>query len=141
VNIRILAVGSLLLLAGCWQSGRGVLDGQVSPPPDDFRFLGRSSPCFLELPGASRSIRVNCFHIDGTLHIHSNRFAKLPRFRGESWVDTVKRDPSVRVGIETDIYAMSATAIDDEERRQEILHERGYWYAWDGITIFSFAPR
>ena len=40
----------------------------------------------------------------GVLHIHSNRFAKMPRLSGESWVDRVRRDPDVRVAIAGDIY-------------------------------------
>jgi hypothetical protein len=131
-------MASLLLLAGCWQSDSGELQGQVVPAPADFSFLGRSAPCYLELPSEARSIRVNCFHIDGTLHIHSNRFSKWPRFRGESWVETVRRDPGVRVKIAGSIYVMSGKPIDDEARRQAILLARGYWYAWDGITIFGF---
>ena len=31
--------------------------------------------------------------------------------------------------------------IDDEDRRQQILHDRGYWYAWDGITVVRFSAR
>ena len=100
------------------------------------------SPCYLEVPlPTPRAIRVNCFHIDGRLHIHSNRFAKMPRISGESWVDTVRRAPQVRVAIEGNIYRMRAKPIDDSEHRAAILHDRGYLYAWDGITIFSFSPR
>lgn len=135
---RVVATASLLLLAGCWQSNSGELKGHPAPSPADFSFLGRSAPCYLELPAESRSIRVNCFHLDGILHIHSNRFSKWPRFRGESWVQTVRRDPRVRVEIAGSIYSLTAAPVDDEVRRQAILLERGYWYAWDGITIFSF---
>jgi hypothetical protein len=116
------------------------MQGRETTPPDDFGFIGRSAPCFLEVPEETRSIRVNCFHLSGTLHIHSNRFSRLPRWRGESWVKTVRRNPLVRIEISGKIYRMSATPIEDEERRQAILHGRGYWYAWDGIRIFSFAP-
>jgi hypothetical protein len=139
---RQLATLSVILLAGCWQSHSSELEGREAKLPSDFRFVGRSSPCYLELPAVPRSIRVNCFHIDGTLHIHSNRFANFPRWRGESWVKSVRRNPSVRIEIGGKIYPMSATPIDDDEQRQDLLiHERGYWHAWDGITVFSFAPR
>ena len=38
------------------------------------------------------------------------------------------------------VYRLKATAIDDSDLRETILHERGYPYAWDGITIFRFTP-
>ncbi len=138
----LLAAASLVLLSSCWQSDTGHLEGRETTAPTNFNFLGRTSPCYLEVPlPAPRAIRVNCFHIDGMLHIHSNRFAKMPRISGESWVDAVRREPRVRVAIEGHIYRMRATPIDDSVHRVAILHDRGYLYAWDGITIFSFSPR
>ena len=143
LTFRLLVVASLLLLGSCGRSDRGRLEGVETAAPGDFRFLGRSAPCYLEVPDTEpRAIRVNCFHIDGVLHIHSNRFAKMPRLRGESWVDTVRREPGVRVAIAGNIYRLRAVRIDDSELREAILHERGYLYAWDGITVFRFAtPR
>ena len=79
--------------------------------------------------------------IDGVLHIHSNRFARFPRFRGESWVDTVRRDPLVRISIDDNIYSMRAKPIRSDQQRVQILHDRGYLYAWPGITVFSFDRR
>ena len=139
-SARLVAFSSLLLLGSCWQSDRGELEGHAIQAPSDFRFVGRSTPCYLEVqPGDTRSIRVNCFHIDGRLHIHSNRFANMPRLRGESWVTTVRREPLVRIAIAGNIYSMIATPIDDPDRRVDILNGRGYSYAWDGITIFRFS--
>ena len=138
---QLLALVSLNLLAGCWHADSVDLVGSESQSPADFRFVGRSSPCFLELPDGLRVLRVNCFHVDGRLHILSNRFAKLPRLSGESWVKTLRRNPRVRIAITGHIYSMLATPIEDETRRQAILRDRGYWYAWDGITVFSYAPR
>jgi hypothetical protein len=137
--IRLIAITSLLLLGSCWQSNRGELKGEETAAPDDFSFLGATAPCYLEVQ-QTRTIRVNCFHIDGNLHIHSNRFAKLPRIRGESWVTTVRREPYVRVAIADNVYRLKAMAIDDSDLRETILHDRGYLYAWDGITIFRFTP-
>ncbi|MCZ6853311.1 MAG: hypothetical protein O7G86_05260 [Gammaproteobacteria bacterium] len=139
---RLLVMVSVLLLGSCGRSDRGGLEGAETATPGDFRFLGRSAPCYLEVQQEwLRSIRVNCFHIDGVLHIHSNRFAKMPRLRGESWVDTVRREPRVRVAIAGNIYRVRATPIEDCELREVILQERGYLYAWDGITVFSFEAR
>ncbi|TDJ38752.1 MAG: hypothetical protein E2O61_03810 [Gammaproteobacteria bacterium] len=139
LTIRLLVIASLVLFGSCGRGDRGRLEGVETATPGDFRFLGRSAPCYLEVrQEAPRSIRVNCFHIDGVLHIHSNRFAKMPRLRGESWVDTLRRDPEVRVAIAGNIYRLRATPIDDGELREVILHERGYLYAWDGITVFRF---
>ena len=140
---RPLLLASLALLSACWQSNTRTLTGQEHRAPDDFSFLGRTAACFLEVQPQTeaRAIRVNCFHIDGVLHIHSNRFAKMPRFRGESWVDTIRREPDVRVAIDGKIYPMRASPIDDEDQRVALLHDRGYVVAWDGITVFSFARR
>jgi len=130
----------VLLLGGCWQSDTGGLEGEEAESPSSFEFIGTTAPCYLEVRSEStRSIRVNCFHIDGVLHIHSNRFAKLPRFNGESWVETVRRQPRVRVAIAGNIYRMCATPIDSADLKEAILYQRGYWHAWDGITIFRFS--
>ena len=85
-------------------------------------------------------MRVNCFEIGGSLHIHSSRWANLPRFEGESWRDSIRRQPEVRIEIEKKIYAMTATVIDNEELRRRMLKDRGYIYPWSGITIFRFEP-
>lgn len=130
----------VLILGGCWQSNRGPLTGHHTKAPPNFAFIGYTSPCYLELPTVPRSFAVNCFQINGVLHIHSNRFAKWPRLIGESWVDTVRRAPEVRVELNGLIYAMIATPVENEQRRQAILKRRGYWHAWQGITIFSFTP-
>lgn len=140
-QIGLFASLSLLLLGACWQSSSRELTGLETATPSDFRFVGRMMPCYIEVQDIQpRAIRVNCFHIDGTLHIHSNRFANIPRFKGESWVKSVRRDPQVRVAIADNIYRMRAVAIDDPHIRAAILHDRGYPYAWKGITIFRFYP-
>jgi hypothetical protein len=132
----------LALLAGCWQVDRGALPGRSTPVPTDFSFAEGTWPCILEVESAApRTLRVNCFQIDGDLHIHSNRFARFPRFRGESWVDTVRRDPLVRVSIDDNIYSMLAMPIANDEQRVQILHDRGYLYAWPAITVFRFDRR
>ena len=132
----------LALLSGCWQADRGILPGKSTPVPTDFNFLGRTSPCILEVESAvPRTLRVNCFQIEGELHIHSNRFSGFPRFSGESWVDTARRDPLVRVSIDANIYTMRAMPIVDDEQRVQILHDRGYPYAWPSITVFRFDRR
>ncbi len=137
---RLYLIVLLPLIGACWQSDRGELQGDEADSAGDFEFLGATVPCFLEVqPDDPRSIRVNCFHIDGVLHIHSNRFAKLPRWSGESWVDTVQREPRVRVAIAGKIYLMRATPIDSPDLKAAILADRGYWYVWDGITIFRFS--
>jgi hypothetical protein len=135
-------MGTLLLLASCWQSDHGELEGHAAPVPADFRFLGARAPCYLEVGSDElRSIRVNCFHIEGNLHIHSNRFARFPRLRGESWVEALRREPQARVSIAGNIYSVRGTPFDDPADRETVLHARGYWYAWDGITIFRFSER
>lgn len=140
LTFRLILAASLLLFGSCGQRNKGGLEGFETATPGDFRFLGRSAPCYLEVqPQEPHSIRVNCFHIDGTLHIHSNRFAKMPRLRGESWVEKLRREPRVRVAIAGNIYRLRATPIDDPKMRVAILHARGYLYAWNGITVFRFA--
>ena len=134
---------SLLLListAGCGQFVARPLEGEEVPSPVAFDLPSDKTPCYLELEVGQKGLRVNCFDLDGVLHIHSSRWAKLPRFTGESWTVTIRRQPEVRIEIDGSIYVMTASAIDDEERRREILYNRGYWYAWDAITVFTFQP-
>ena len=137
---RLLFVMTTTFFIGCGGFAARELSGMEVADPEDFRFVGKMSPCFLELAERSRAFRVNCFHIDGVLHIHSSRWAKLPRFSGENWTVTVRRNPEVRVEIEGKIYALQASPIDDDSLRMRILHDRGYWYAWEGITIVRFLP-
>jgi hypothetical protein len=135
-----LIVGTVLL-AACRQADTGSLVGTEQVAPADFAYLGQSRRCVLQVGLTQpRALTVNCFHLDGVLAIHSNRFAKMPRLSGESWVDTVRRETEVRVSIDGDIFRMRAHPVNDEARRLSILHQRGYYYAWDGITIFTFTP-
>lgn len=131
----------LLLCVGCGHFVARELAGEVAVVPDDFSFVGDMSPCYLELAGHVEALRVNCFHLDGQLHIHSSRWAKLPRLGRENWIRTVRREPAVRVEIDGKIYRLQGEPIDDESRRQQILHDRGYWHAWDGITVVRFSAR
>ena len=140
-GLRWLAfLATTFLCTGCGYFEARSLVGLDAPAPKDFRFLGEKSPCYLELQRGAKALRVNCFHIDGVLHIHSNRWAKLPRFSGESWTVTIRRSPNVRVAIEGKIYSLYASAIGDEQQRKRILVGRGYIHAWDGIMIFRFLP-
>ena len=140
-RFRILILSTIAFLCtGCGHFEGRNLVGVDAPAPKDFSFVGEKSPCHLELQRGAEALRVNCFHIDGTLHIHSSRWAKLPRFNGESWTVTIRRTPNVRVEIESKIYTLYASAIDDEDQRKGILIDRGYIHAWDGIMIFRFSP-
>lgn len=125
-------------LNGCGYFAARALQGDEAVVPDSFEFVGDKAPCYLELQRAEKALRMNCFHIDGVLHIHSSRWANLPRISGESWSVTIRKHPRVRVEIADKIYTMRAVAIDDETLRQDILDARGYWVAWDAITVFQF---
>ena len=127
-----------IICTGCGYFAARDLAGVEVPVPADFSFVGEKSPCYLELRKGTEALRVNCFHINGTLHIHTSRWAKLPRFSGESWTDTVRRTPNVRIEIAKKIYSLVATPINDESYRKKILYDRGYWHAWNAITIFRF---
>ena len=133
-------LAAIILIASFSDRGRRALSGTPTAAPADFSFVGAMSPCYLELEPGAEALRVNCFTIDGTLHIHSARSSKLPRLSGENWVTTVRRDPDVRVEIAGKIYAMRADPIIDEATRRQILYDRGYWRAWDGITVVRFTP-
>ena len=135
----IVLIGLLVVVppSAGWLARRP-LSGVETPPPGDFSFVGSMTPCHLELARGTDALRVNCFQIDGVLHIHSSRWAKLPRFGTENWVVTVRREPEVRIEIADRIYAMRASVIDDEAMRQAILDDRGYSYPWDGITVVRF---
>ena len=132
--------GFALLCAGCGHFVARELRGEPTPAPSDFTFLGTKSPCYLELAEGEKALRVNCFELDGVLHIHSSRWTGLPRFSGESWIFTIQREPNVRVEIEDAIFSMRARLIDDEALRVQILKDRGYWIAWEGIQVFRFEP-
>ena len=133
-------VSIVLLCSGCGRFVERELQGVGARAPSDFAFLGEKYPCYLELEKGEVALRVNCFEIGGSLHIHSSRWANLPRFEGESWRDSIRRQPEVRIEIEKKIYAMTATVIDNEELRRRMLKDRGYIYPWSGITIFRFEP-
>jgi hypothetical protein len=139
INTHVItALVVALCSAGCGQFAARELSGVEVPAPEDFSFVGQMSPCYLELQKGTKALRVNCFNIDGVLHIHSSRWSKLPRFSGENWTETVRHSPHVRVQIQDRIYPLEASPINDEGLRESILHDRGYWYAWDGITIVRF---
>ena len=137
----VLIALAVLSCAACGGFTARALSGVEFPVPEDFSFVGDMSPCYLELAGRDKALRVNCFHLDGDLHIQSSRWAKLPRFGPENWIVTVRRTPEVRVEIDGRIYRMRGAPIEAEDRRQQILHDRGYWYAWDGITVVRFVGR
>lgn len=131
-------VSIILLCNGCGNFAERELQGAGARAPSNFEFLGEKYPCYLELEKGEIALRVNCFAVDGMLHIHSSRWANLPRFRGESWRDRIRRQPEVRVEIEEKIYTMTAIAIDNEDIRRRMLKDRAYLYPWAGITIFRF---
>ena len=128
-------------LAGCGRFLERDLRGTEAPVPADFSFLGETKPCYIEVPGHPRAIRVNCFHVDGTLHITSDRWTGLPRPGRENWTFTAERVRDVRVEIDGEIYPLQASRIQDETRREQILRDRGYVHAWSGIRVLWFQPR
>ena len=136
--LQVVICVSLFGLTGCGQFVAKELDGKTSEVPRSFAHIGDMTPCHLELSRGTPALRVNCFQLDGVLHIHSARYSKLPRISGESWIVTIERNPNVRVQIEDQVYSLVATKVAEEARRQQILYDRGYWIAWDGIEIFSF---
>ena len=136
---RLYFVLLLLATSGCGYLAARDLKGTETPPPASFNLHDRT-PCYLELAPNTTALRMNCFDLNGVLHIHSSRWSKLPRLSGESWTITAQRQPNVRVEINGKIYRMTAELIDDEAYRQEILYDRGYWHAWDAILVFKFRP-
>ena len=135
------AIAIFLLLGGCGQLAAKYLDGEPSPLPEDFTHLDEFHACHLELTVGEKALRMNCFDLGGVLHIHTSRWAKLPRLGAENWAVTARRSPEVRVQIDDKVYELKAVPLDDENQRVAILTDRGYWHAWDGIQIFSFVAR
>ena len=132
-----LLIALLMSMAGCENDP---LEGTLSGIPPNWRFVGNRAPCFLEVnPAAPHAFRVNCFEIDGRLHVHSNRFANVPRLFGESWVTTVRLDDRVRVALSGKVYALRAMPIDDPQTRHAILISRGYDSPPEGISVFELA--
>lgn len=136
----LLTLFMVMTLSSCGYLAARDLQGEETTPPDDFFFLGDRTACYLKLPTYDEALRMNCFQLNGRLHIHSSRWAILAQFGGKSWRDEIRKTPNVKVEIDGKIFAMTATAIDDEARRQEILADRGYVYPWKGITVFQFLP-
>jgi|TARA_Y100000310_G_scaffold211729_1_gene212461 hypothetical protein len=137
---------SLLLLTLCTLTGcrepLPPLTGQEHTPLENWSFVGARYPCLLELRRKQRPvIRVNCFAVDGVLHTHSNRFAGVINFFGESWVTAVARDNRVRVKLDDRIYPLRAMRIIDGRRREFILKARGYDPIPDGIVVFQLLAR
>ena len=130
----------LVVTSGCGYFAARPLEGEVVQVPSSFNLESDKTPCYLELKGHANGLRMNCFDLDGVLHIHSSRWAKLPRLSGESWTVTVLKQPLVRVEIERKIYVLSAVLIDDEQKRQQILRNRGYWHPWGSISVYRFVP-
>ena len=128
----------ILSLSSCGHFVARELSGTDAPALENYSFLGEKYPCYLELKKYEQAIRVNCFHIDGVLHIHSSRWSNLPRLSGESWSTAIILQPKVRVEIDEKIYSLTASWVEDENRRRDILHNRGYIHAWDGIKVFRF---
>ena len=139
-TMRLALLIALFSSVGCGYLAARMLSGEETRAPTDFSFLESRHACYLELERGVQGLRMNCFHLDGVLHIHSSRWSKLPRFSGESWTVSILRSPNVRVEIDGKIYAMTASPITSEAQRQAILDDRGYWYHWDGITVFRFVP-
>lgn len=134
-----LLVSALLSMGGCEKE---TLEGTVSGIPSNWGFVGDRAPCYLEVNSASpHAFRVNCFEIDGRLHVHSHRFAKVARPFGESWVTTVRRDDRVRISLSRKIYRLRAMPIDDPEMRHAILISRGYDSPPEGIVVFELTAR
>jgi len=135
-----IALFSCCALAGCGNFMERDLRGAVAPVPKDFRFLGEMKPCYVEVPEHPKALRVNCFQVDGTLHITSDRWTSFPRLGQENWTFTAERVRNVRVEIEGKIYPVQASLVENEAVRQEILRDRGYVHAWSGIRILRFQP-
>lgn len=90
-------------------------------------------PCYPKIQRRWRSaFRVNCFQIDGELHTHSNRIVEYNQRLanllgyGDAWVYVVAEKPDLLVAIDGEVHNMRTELIDDEERRNKILLNRGF---------------
>ena len=137
-NIRSTALACLLFCGACvFPSGE--LSGEATPVPESWAFVGDEEPCRVETSAPEpRSVRVGCYSVDGQLYVHSHRFTNSPRPWGRSWVEEIRKNPSVRIEISDRVYRLEAIEIMDEEARCEILCPRGHEPPPDGMRLFRF---
>lgn len=113
----ILTAAALLGSGPCGPIPGGRLEeGTVTETPADWRFLGASVACDVEVrPEEPHSVRANCDQRDGTLYV-SSMWAP-----NKSWPEMVATDPRVRVRIEGRIYELVAVRVNDETQRARVL--------------------
>lgn len=132
----VVAAGLLAYLA----LPRGELSGTPASFPGSWSFLSEDEPCMLETRATQpRAVRVGCYSVDGTLHVHSHRWADLPRLFGSNWVEDARQNPSVRVLIRAQLYEALAIEVTDESARESILRARGFDPPPEGMKLFRFA--
>jgi len=121
---------------------------EPASPPGSWQFVTDYHPCYLKIKRSERSsFRVNCFQIDGKLHVHSNRFADINQWFSEhlglesAWSYYVLDHPDILVSIENQVYSMTAELEFDKARRLTILKGRNYDPVPEPIRVFRLIPR
>lgn len=122
---RLIALSSLLLLAGCGPFllfPGGELDGSTAPPPGDWSFTADVSTIQLETrPEDPYSVNIWAVGMGPVLYVHAGA-------NRANWVEHMEADADVRVRVEDKLYELRASRVEDpaEFRRFSDAYEEKY---------------
>jgi hypothetical protein len=142
--VRSRAALGLCLALGCGPVPGGALSGAVQPAPAAWTEALGGERAFCEIesrPADPHSIQLECFVVDGALHVQSHRWALAEWWPAESWAAVWLEHPDVRVRIGEALYELRAVRVVDPAVREPILRARGYDPVPEGIVLFRFEAR
>jgi hypothetical protein len=108
---RLIALSSLLLLAGCGPFlifPGGKLDGATAPVPSDWSPTAEVGTIQLETrPGDPYSVNIWAVGVGPVLYVHAGA-------NRANWVEHMEADADVRVRIESMLYELRASRVEDQ---------------------------
>ena len=109
---RLIALGSLFLLAGCGPFlvlPGGKLDGAPAAAPNDWSFSDEVATVQLETrPEDPYSVNLWAVGMGPLLYVHAGA-------NRSSWVEHLEANPDVRVRVEGSLYELRASRVDGQE--------------------------
>jgi hypothetical protein len=143
LRIGAALVASIVALS-CGPVPGGRLSGEVEALPSDWTSLteGLDGICEVESrPADPHSIQLQCYTHEGSLYVHSHRWALASWYPFESWAEIWLEHPEVRARLGRSIYELRAEAIQERGLREAVLSSRGYDPVPEGIVLFHLRPR
>lgn len=108
---RIIALSSLLLVAGCGPFlliPGGKLDGSTAPAPSDWSFAAEVGTIQLETrPEDPYSVNIWAVGIGPVLYVHAGA-------NRANWVEHMEANANVRVRIEATLYELRSSRVEDQ---------------------------